>query len=277
RKKALPLLPEKIAVVTSPSGAALRDILQVLGRRNSSVQVVILPAAVQGQDAARQIAEQITRADRYKLGEVIIVGRGGGALEDLLPFSDELVVRAISAAETPVISAVGHEIDFALSDFAADVRAPTPSAAAELVSARREEVLGAVQTLHDQLIYAMQERLARIRQLTTQFRSENLEREIRIRLQPVLLRLDDQKEALLYNMRLLVRQTRQRTETLCRELEAVSPAKVLARGYSVVSLEKNGKIISDQSAAAGGDRLDITLARGKLKARVEEKQAEEQL
>ncbi len=137
RKRALPRFPSRVAIVTSPTGAAIRDILNVLKRRNAGMDLVVLPTAVQGEAAAAQIASQIAAANRLSLGDVLIVGRGGGSIEDLLPFSDELVVRAIAASRIPVISAVGHEIDWALSDFAADLRAPTPSAAAELVSESR--------------------------------------------------------------------------------------------------------------------------------------------
>ena len=130
-KKSLPFFPKTIGVVTSPTGAALRDILQIVRRRNPLVSVVILPCVVQGTDAGITIAQQIKVANEFNLADVLIVGRGGGSLEDLLPFSEEVVVRAVAASEIPVISAVGHEIDWALSDFASDVRAPTPSAAAE--------------------------------------------------------------------------------------------------------------------------------------------------
>ena len=140
RKRPLPFFPLRIAVITSPTGAALRDILTVLSRRNRRVSVTVLPAPVQGAEAAPVLVRQLETANRYKLGELIIIGRGGGSLEDLLPFSDEAVVRAVAASEIPVISAVGHEIDWALTDFAADVRAPTPSAAAELAVPVLDEI-----------------------------------------------------------------------------------------------------------------------------------------
>lgn len=144
-KKPLPAYPSRVAVVTSPSGAAIRDIINVLSRRNAGIDVLLLPAPVQGDEAAGIIAARIRQANRLRLADVLIVGRGGGSPEDLLAFSDEEVVRAIAASDIPVISAVGHEIDWALSDFAADLRAPTPSAAAELVAESREILLSEVE------------------------------------------------------------------------------------------------------------------------------------
>ncbi len=155
RKKPLPLFPSKIAVVTSPTGAAVRDILRVTGRRNSGLNIVILPAPVQGDAAAKKIAEQIRRADEYNLADVVIIGRGGGSLEDLLPFSDEAVVRAVAECSLPIISAVGHEIDRSLSDYAADVSAPTPSAAAEIVSAGHGELADRVRTSYESIVREM--------------------------------------------------------------------------------------------------------------------------
>ena len=186
RKKKLPLFPSRIAVVTSPTGAAVRDILRILRRRNAGVSVVILPTPVQGDGADERIARAIELANRHALGEVIIVGRGGGSLEDLLPFSSERVVRAIAASDLPVISAVGHETDVTLSDLAADIRAPTPSAAAEMVAAPRAELLAQVGGLRSMLERDMRQRLERVRLLLGQFVSENLERNVRIFLSPLL-------------------------------------------------------------------------------------------
>ncbi len=268
RKKKLPLIPSRIAVISSPTGAAVRDILRVIGRRNASLDVVILPAPVQGNEAADIIAAQIKRAEKYNLGDVIIIGRGGGSLEDLLPFSEESVVRAVAGCSIPVISAVGHEIDFALCDFAADLRAATPSAAAELVSADREEISLRVSGLHSELVRNMIERMERIKQLTSSFTPGSLEREIRIIMQPLMLKLDDEKETLLTNMDFIIKQAKQKTESLRRQLEAVSPGKVLERGYSIVSLEESGEIITDADRAPEGTSLGIVLSKGKLKAEV---------
>ncbi len=162
RKRPLPMMPSRVAVVTSPTGAAIRDILNVLRRRNSGLNLVVLPAAVQGDGAAEAIARQIETANLHRLGDVLIVGRGGGSLEDLLPFSEERVVRAVAASRIPVISAVGHEVDVALSDLAADLRAPTPSAAAELVSGSRDDLLRRVRDLESGIRRTLEQRIDRI-------------------------------------------------------------------------------------------------------------------
>jgi exodeoxyribonuclease VII large subunit len=162
RKKPLPKLPRRIGVVTSPTGAAIRDILHVLKRRFANVQVLLYPARVQGEGAAREIIAGIRALDAWGV-DVMIVGRGGGSLEDLWPFNEEPVVRAVAAVKTPVISAVGHEIDFTLTDFAADLRAPTPSAAAELVVQEQEALLEQVRLRRRQLAAALSRNLERYR------------------------------------------------------------------------------------------------------------------
>ena len=161
-KKPLPLLPRRIGVVTSPTGAAIRDILNVLNRRFANVHVILYPARVQGDEAAPEIVEGIRALDRWGV-DVMIIGRGGGSLEDLWPFNEEAVVRAVFEAETPIISAVGHEIDFALTDFAADLRAPTPSAAAELVVQEREALINKVHLLGRRLARSLEQGLERAR------------------------------------------------------------------------------------------------------------------
>jgi exodeoxyribonuclease VII large subunit len=268
RKRALPRFPKKIAVVTSSTGAAIRDILQVLGRRSSGLDVVIVPAPVQGDEAAGKIAAQIRRANDFKLGDVLIVGRGGGSLEDLLPFSTEEVVRAVAASELPVISAVGHQIDTALTDLAADVRAPTPSAAAELVSANREELIGRVAQIREEMETRLREKLERARLLVRQFTPENLERQFRQLIQPSLLRLDDAKEELIRSMTQLVQQKQHRIELLKQSLEANSPMTILQKGYAVVTRAGEGELLTSAYQVDNGDNLDIRLKRGALGARV---------
>ena len=277
RKKPLPLFPSRIAVVTSPTGAAVRDILRVLRRRNAGVDVVILPTPVQGDGADERIAWAIEAAARWKLGEVIIVGRGGGSLEDLLPFSSEVVVRAIAACPLPVISAVGHETDITLSDLAADVRAPTPSAAAEMVAASRMELLAKVGGLQASLQGSLQQRLERIRMLLGQFTAENLERNVRLFLQPYLQRLDDAKEGISLGFTGSLTDAKHRFELAARELSSYSPLEVLSRGYAVVTHEKSKKVLLSADSVGTGDGLDIRLARGGMRATVEETHADEKL
>ncbi len=269
RKKPIPLLPSSIAVVTSPTGAAIRDILNVIGRRNSGVDVVILPAPVQGDEAAPIIARQIRTADRFRLGDVIIVSRGGGSLEDLLPFSDEEVVRAVAACETPVISAVGHEIDIALTDLAADLRAPTPSAAAEIVSARRDELRMRILELGRSIGRTFTDRVERARLLLRQFTPDALERSFRIIVQPLLLRLDDAKESVLDAMERRVTESRHRLSLAAQALEACSPFEVLKRGYAMVYRPEDGRIITAPEAVQVDERISVRFHRGGLDARVE--------
>ena len=271
RKKPLPMFPSRVAVVTSPTGAALRDILRVLKRRNIGIDLVILPAPVQGEAAAQIMAERIRAANRFRLGEVIIVGRGGGSLEDLLPFYEEVLVRAIAESEIPVISAVGHEIDFTLTDLVADVRAPTPSAAAELVSASRMELTRRVAEAKNSLLDTMLGRLERIKLLASQFTPDNLKRHFHQLIQPLFLSLDEARGALESGMKDLLTETRHRLSLLANLLESRSPLEVLKRGYAVVIQRKTGKALTSTQPVDLGDDLHIRLHQGSLEAEVKEK------
>jgi len=269
-KKPLPLFPSRVAVVTSPTGAAIRDILNVTRRRNAGINIVILPAPVQGDGAAELIARQIERANELDLADVLIVGRGGGSLEDLLPFSEECVVRAIAASRIPVISAVGHEVDVTLSDLAADMRAPTPSAAAEIVCASRAELLSRVKQLERSMVNAVTARMERVRLLIAAFSARNLERNFRMLMQPFLLRLDDAKEDLVRVVREMTASARHRVELAAQTLESRSPYRILARGYSLVTDYETKELVTDAAESAPGKRLSIRLAKGSLDASVTE-------
>lgn len=227
-KKRLPLLPRRIGVVTSPTGAAIRDILQVIHRRFANVHIVLYPARVQGEGAAQEIAAGIGVLDRYGV-DVMIVGRGGGSLEDLWAFNEEVVARAIYAAKTPIISAVGHEIDYALSDFVADLRAPTPSAAAELVVREQNALAEKLKQLHDRM-----ER--RIRQTVEQARARHLRcKDSYVLSRPESLwrqqrqQLDELHARLGRVPRETTRRYRERIEKVQRLLVAFSPQKRLER------------------------------------------------
>ncbi len=271
RKKPLPLYPSRVAVVTSPTGAAIRDILRVIERRTGGINLIILPSPVQGKEAAVMIAAQIRRANRYNLGEVIIIGRGGGSLEDLLPFSEEEVVRAVAESEIPVISAVGHEVDITLSDLAADMRAPTPSAAAEIVSASREELAGRIRELHGGILHAIGQRIERVRLLLRQFTPEEIERSFLTFLQPIMMRLDDAKEEGIMAMKQRLTEFRHRLELTVRELSSNSPLAILSRGYAVVTDKSSGTILKNTADTETGRDLDIRLFQGRLTAEVKEK------
>jgi exodeoxyribonuclease VII large subunit len=271
RKKPLPLFPSRVAVVTSPTGAAIRDILRVLARRSAGLDLVVLPTLVQGQGAGEMIARRIRTANEFEMAEVLIVTRGGGSLEDLLPFSEEDVVRAIASSTIPVISAVGHEVDFTLADFAADVRAPTPSAAAEMVCASRLELTRALEAAREGLREAMRARLERLRLALRQFEPEALERHLRFFLQPTVLRVDDARQLLADGLQARLRDFRHGLELLAESVQASSPLGILARGYAVVVQERTGKALLSPAGLKEGEDLSIRLHRGALRAGVKER------
>ncbi|MCL2879575.1 MAG: exodeoxyribonuclease VII large subunit [Treponema sp.] len=266
RKRPLPQFPRVIGVVSSPTGAAIRDILNILGRRAAGVRVIVLPAPVQGTDAAPLLVRRIEQANQWKLADVLIVGRGGGSLEDLLPFSDEALVRAVAASEIPVISAVGHEIDFPLCDFAADLRAPTPSAAAELVSKNRAAALEDIHNLTENFYSVIQNRIERARLLLKPFSAEDLEYRFRAILQPRLIRFDDAKENLISGLSQRITSIRSKLELLRTALETASPLAIMERGFSVVVNERTGKVIRGAQEASCGDRLNIRPLAGTISA-----------
>ncbi len=266
RKRPLPFFPLRVAVITSPTGAALRDILTVLNRRNNKISVTVLPAPVQGNEAAPVLVRQLQTANRYNLGEVIIIGRGGGSLEDLLPFSDEAVVRAIADSEIPVISAVGHEIDWALSDFAADARAPTPSAAAEIAAPVLDEITYTIERAKTEMQHTIDGRVDTIRLMIKSFTPELLEMQFRRIEQPLLMRLDDAKEDLLQNMQDKLTAVRHRLALISKTIEGANPNDILRRGYSIVYNKDTGAVIRDAAAVKDGERLRIALHKGELSA-----------
>ena len=224
-KQPLPMPPKHLGVVTSPTGAAIKDILTVLKRRFPTLPVSIYPTQVQGELAGPQIAQAIERANRDQLCDVLIVGRGGGSLEDLWPFNEEIVARAIFNSRIPVISAVGHEVDFSISDMVADLRAPTPSAAAELVSPDRMEYLHRVNQLQRRLSTALQNRLGQHRfhllQLVKRLRHP------KDRLQEAMQRLDMAEQRMQQRMLLNLQQRQQRLQHLSHRLKQQSPERQL--------------------------------------------------
>lgn len=268
RKKRIPVLPDTIGVVTSPTGAALRDILQITKRRNPNVNVVILPSLVQGAGAEYSIAQQIKNANDFDLCDVLIVGRGGGSLEDLLPFSEEAVVRAIAESHIPVISAVGHEIDWALSDYAADLRAPTPSAAAEIAVPQKIDLINEMQGYENLFYTAICEKVQKLKLMLKTFDVENMEVRFRNIQNNLEQRLDVAKEALIQNMQQKLKDARIQVERNAQILEEASPKKILSRGYSMVRIEGTDKIVTKQSDVSSGQKIEIWPAEGKISATV---------
>ena len=267
RKKALPVLPSTIGVVTSPTGAAIRDILNVTKRRNPGVNIIVLPAIVQGEGAAQTICKMIEIANFYELCDILIVGRGGGSLEDLLPFSEESVVRAVAASKIPTISAVGHEIDWALCDYAADRRAPTPSAAAEMAVPLLADLKQNIANYKNSLYDSVKRNTEKTRLLVRQFNPESLEVRFRNIQQPLLNRFATARENLPKNLQDKIRDLRVRLQSNVTILENASPQTIFDRGYSMVT-GPDGKVVRDAAALNIGDKLVITPAKGKIEANV---------
>lgn len=268
KKKALPLYPKTIGVVTSPTGAAIRDILNVSKRRNPNINITVLPAIVQGEEAAQTIVKMIEIANFYKLCDVLIVGRGGGSLEDLLPFSEESVVRAIAASKIPTISAVGHEIDWALCDYAADKRAPTPSAAAEMAVPILSDIQQNITFYKNDLCNSIKQKIEKTRLMIKSFNPQNFEVQFRNIQQPLLNRYAYAKENLVKNMQDKIKDLRTRILNNKTILENASPDTILQRGYSMVT-DEEGKIIRNADQVSSGSKIIVKPAQGSLKAIVE--------
>jgi exodeoxyribonuclease VII large subunit len=265
RKRPLPLLPESIGIVTSPTGAAVRDILKVLARRFPSIPVLICPVRVQGEGAAEEIAAAIGKMGDGQHCDVLIAGRGGGSLEDLWAFNEEIVVRAVVASKVPVISAVGHEVDLVLSDLAADVRAPTPTAAAEMVVPDRRELVDHIDELAKDLLRIMKLELStsRRRLLETTGRI----RDPRRVLDAYRLRLDDAQRTAIARITLEVERRRTRLQGQLGALTSLNPLAVLERGYSVVS-RPDGQTVTKSTQVETGDPIHVRLHQGRLDATV---------
>ena len=267
RKKSLPLFPRRIGVVTSPTGAAIRDIINVTKRRNPGTEIIVLPAIVQGDGAAETICKMIEIANFYELCDVLIVGRGGGSLEDLLPFSEESVVRAIAASKIPTISAVGHQIDWAICDYAADRRAPTPSAAAEMAVPLLADIKQNLTTYKNNFYEVINQKVYNTRLMIKSFNPESLEVRFRNIQQPLLNRFATAREDLVMNMKEKIRDLRVRIATSKTVLENASPQTIFDRGYSMVT-GPDGKIVRDATVLKRGDKISITPAKGKIEAEV---------
>ncbi len=317
RKKPLPMLPRRIGIVTSPSGAAVRDILRVLRRRFPNAHVVLFPVRVQGEGAAQEIVEALRYFNRKRLADVLILARGGGSIEDLWAFNEEIVARAVAASQIPIICGVGHETDFTIADFAADVRAATPSAAAEIVVRSREEFdrhIGELdRRLVERLRYVLLERRHQVQQLighrafrrlpdlvrqrrqrvdelalaqaellrrrlkTTADKVRLLERrlagiDLRIRLAALRLRIEQGRERLGNAAERFFTARRHRLDALAVQLEERSPLRLLERGYAIC-YDASGRLLRGVEDVSVGDEIAVQLARGRLGAVVNKKEA----
>ncbi|GIX06435.1 MAG: exodeoxyribonuclease 7 large subunit [Candidatus Poribacteria bacterium] len=265
RKRPLPPFPRRIGVITSPTGAAIRDILHVLRRRYPLAEVVLYPTLVQGEEAPASIVRALSIANRLAEVDVLILGRGGGSAEDLWAFNDEQVVRAVAASRIPVVSAVGHEIDYTLADFAADVRAPTPSAAAALVVPDRAELLQRLRRLERSLQEALLRRLSRARDRLSQAERALSPRRRLDAIQQRMQYLDELEGRLDRAIQSRLRTTRSALERLSGTLNALSPLATLARGYSICT-DAKGRVVRSADAVAIGEPIAVRLRRGVLHA-----------
>jgi len=273
RKRKLPFLPGRIAVVTSPGGAALFDILKVIDGRMPKSHILVVPVRVQGEGSEREIARGVEIVNRERLADVMIVGRGGGSLEDLWAFNTEAVADALFASEIPVISAVGHEIDFTIADLVADVRAPTPTAAAQLVVPRIDDLLMTLDGIQQRLTTRIQYRVTRYRErlVTLGTRISSPKRDIdrfALRFSMASSRLRSAADTRLFERKSAL-------ASLSHALTRLSPRAVLARGYSVAERADNGKIIRSTSDIDLGQTARIRLFEGILHADIVGKQSNE--
>lgn len=289
RKQALPALPARVGVITSPSGAAIRDIITVLGRRFPGVPVVVYPAAVQGDAAPGELVAALQTAVRRDECDVLIIGRGGGSLEDLWAFNDETLARAIADCPIPIVSAVGHEVDFTIADFVADVRAPTPSGAAEIVVPDRQDWLRRIKALASRvarvgeravedraqqvdwlsarMVNALRRQLLSRRHDVQTLRGELLQLSPAVSVQRSIGRLASLQQRLAAGAHKSLSGLDHRIALLGRALHSVSPLATLERGYAIV-LDASGKAMTDTAGAKEGDEIRARLSKGELWANV---------
>jgi exodeoxyribonuclease VII large subunit len=279
RKKPLPPFPRRVALVTSPTGAAVRDMLEILGRRWPLAEVVVCPVKVQGDGAAQEIAAAIRLLNRLAASaalpvDVMIVGRGGGSLEDLWAFNEECVAQAIFTSNVPVVSAVGHEIDVTIADLVADRRALTPSEAAELVVPQMSDHRDALDALRTRLHDCVAGRLQFVRQRLADLAARRV---FRLPLEPIReleRRLDERAERLRRAVQTRLARAHGQVEAAAGRLESLSPLNVLARGYSLTRTEATMAVLRSPDQVRPGDRIETLVAHGRVISRVEETRAE---
>lgn len=267
-KKPLPLFPEKIAVVTSPTGAAIRDIVSVIQRRFPGVEILLYPVRVQGPGSAEEISQAIMDLNEYTDIDVMIVGRGGGSLEDLWAFNEEVVARAIFASQVPVISAVGHEIDFSIADFVADRRAATPSAAAEMVVRDRSEVTGQLNYYRQRYNDLIRRKIENYRDRMASLKTGYGFRRPQDLIFQHMQRLDELQRQIQVMTGHRLQLNRNKLTHLEQQLKSINPEAVLKRGYSIVF--KDGKILKDTAGIKKDDDIQVKLRDGEIAATVKE-------
>ena len=270
RKRPIPALPTCVGVVTSPQGAALHDFLQIIGRRFRGMHVRVYPARVQGEGAAAEVVAGLEYFNRERACDVLVVTRGGGSLEDLWVFNEERVARAVAASEIPVISAIGHEVDFTICDFVADLRAPTPSAAAELVVRQHSEFLERIIEYRRRLDAGVRLQLSLLRGRVERAAGHYILREPMNLVRRHQQRVDELALRLEHALTRRRDHARDRLARLDAQLRLLDPRQVLTRGYAIVLGERDGRAWTDSAQAAPGDRAKVVLARGELRVEVRE-------
>lgn len=266
RKRPLPKYPKKIVVITSPQAAALRDVLTVLKRRAPFVEVVIVPALVQGEDAPAKLIQALRVANHHKMGEAILLTRGGGSIEDLWSFNHEDLARAIAASAIPVVSAVGHEIDFTIADFVADLRAPTPSAGAEILTQHWVELKERTRQVQERLLTSFRRDLLLKRRML-----ETLSAKIKSpkdRLREQAQKVDELSLSMERSVRIMIERRQMHLERLSTKMNALSPLNVLSRGYALVQRE-GAHVVRTAKDVKSGDPLQLRFADGEVRVRVE--------
>lgn len=264
-KKPLPFLPKKIGVITSSAGAAVRDVIHVLTRRYPPIEILLYPVKVQGDGAAEEVAQAIAAMNGRDDIDVLIVGRGGGSLEDLWAFNEEAVARAIFASRIPVISAVGHEIDFTIADFVADVRAPTPSAAAEIAVPVFDDLVKLIMDKRRQLVLALQNKVQR--DFKELMRLKGRIPDPRRMIPDYILRVDGYRERLTFSVNVLLQQHIKSIGSFVDNLKHLSPLHILEKGYAVVQKE-DGSVVKDAGTLAVDQSVNLTFHKGTADAKI---------
>jgi len=268
RKRPIPALPQKIAVVTSPTGAAIRDILSILKRRYANMHIIVAPVKVQGAGSKEEIAQAIKDLNEgFPDIDVMLVGRGGGSMEDLWAFNEEIVARAIAGSKIPVISCVGHETDFTIADFVADLRAPTPSAAAELVVKSKVELAAQIAGLEKRLLQSLRIYYENLQGKFHRLVSSRPMQNPLVLMERPLRRLDDAVEGMVAASADRLRRAAEKLNLQSEKLKALSPLFPLKKGYAIVK-DARGKAVKTAAVLAPGDRLNLQFAEGRAEAEV---------
>ncbi len=268
-KKKIPFMPKTIGVLTSNTGAVIRDIINVSTRRNPGVHIRLYPVPVQGPGAAEKIAEGIKFMNENKLADVLIIGRGGGSLEDLWPFNEEIVARAIYDSELPIISAVGHETDFTIADFVADLRAPTPSAAAELAVANIEDVRETLKLYNNRYKVALKKKIELMRLSYEKCMARPAYKNPTQKINEQYMVIDMKVKALQNSMMLKLKEAKTSFVKETAKLDSLSPLKTLTRGYGIVTKQESGKVIKSVDDLNSGEKVNLRLSDGQKTATID--------